>query len=404
MAEEEVGANTPEVLTARGPPGSRRRGEERGSDGVCPIRRGAATPLFLLSILLPLLLLSGNALGQQPQRQNKQPAVAKKAARPGRAKTVTDLFNTSSCADPPYRCPYPRIEFYLYTRSTQEEPEKLDLLKDAGPSLMETHFDAAHPTKIVIHGFGGGRKLSPSPDMRKAYFTRGEYNVIIVDYSSLVVEPCLSQVEWGPRFCALCIAQLIGWLDDVVGSPPQGVHVIGYSVGAHIAGLLANYVGARKIGRITGLDPTIIFYMGNNRSRDLDPTDALFVDVIHTGAGVLGQWGPNGHVDFYVNGGTSQPGCTGGIYETLACDHQKVTPYFIESITSEKGFWATPCTNLLLYLIGWCTTTDESKLIKMGEDVPISARGIYYLETNARRPYAKGRPSDNTRRKRRGRG
>lgn len=49
--------------------------------------------------------------------------------------------------------------------------------------------------------------------------------------------------------------------------------------------------------------------MGNNRSRDLDYTDALFVDILHTGAGILGQWGPNGHADFYVNGGSSQPGC-----------------------------------------------------------------------------------------------
>lgn len=49
--------------------------------------------------------------------------------------------------------------------------------------------------------------------------------------------------------------------------------------------------------------------MGNNRSKDLDHTDALFVDILHTGAGILGQWGPNGHADFYVNGGSSQPGC-----------------------------------------------------------------------------------------------
>lgn len=82
-----------------------------------------------------------------------------------------------------------------------------------------------------------------------------------------------------------------------------------YSVGAHIAGLTSNFINSGKIGRITGLDPTIIFYMSNNRSRDLDPTDAHFVDIIHTAAGILGQWGPSGHADFYVNGGTSQPGC-----------------------------------------------------------------------------------------------
>lgn len=49
--------------------------------------------------------------------------------------------------------------------------------------------------------------------------------------------------------------------------------------------------------------------MGKNTSKDLDATDAHFVDILHTGAGILGQWGPNGHADFYINGGSSQPGC-----------------------------------------------------------------------------------------------
>lgn len=44
----------------------------------------------------------------------------------------------------------------------------------------------------------------------------------------------------------------------------------------------------------------------------LDPTDALFVDVIHTCGGVLGYFSTLGHADFYPNGGTpSQPGCFG---------------------------------------------------------------------------------------------
>lgn len=90
----------------------------------------------------------------------------------------------------------------------------------------------------------------PSP----AYFTRGEYNIIIVDYSSLVVEPCLSQVEWSPRFCAECIAQLVGYLAiHPRGVEPDALHLLGYSVGAHIAGLVANYMkGDNKLGRITG--------------------------------------------------------------------------------------------------------------------------------------------------------
>lgn len=71
--------------------------------------------------------------------------------------------------------------------------------------------------------------------------------------------------------------------------------------GAHIAGLVANHLkpGEGKIGRITGLDPTIFFYSTTNSTRDLDKSDAHFVDVLHTGAGILGQWSPSGKRFFF---------------------------------------------------------------------------------------------------------
>ncbi|XP_015514869.1 inactive pancreatic lipase-related protein 1 [Neodiprion pinetum] len=310
----------------------------------------------------------------------------------GQSKALEDLFNNTSCLKGPIVCPNPRIEFYLYTRETQKNPFLIDVLDPH--SLDRSKFNNLHPTKVIIHGFGGGRNLAPSTDLRKAYFTRGNYNVIIVDYGSLVREPCLSQVRWGPNFCSQCIAQLVRYLKNHPrGIPVESVHVLGYSVGAHIAGLMANHLPGDKLGRITGLDPTILFYMGGgNRSLDLDDTDAHFVDVIHTGAGILGQWGPTGHADFYVNGGSSQPGCLGtSILQTLSCDHTKVTPYYIESITTEVGFWAAPCANLLSYLIGWCNPA-ENEYVLMGEDTPSTARGIYYLSTNGKKPYARGLP------------
>ncbi|XP_044006296.1 phospholipase A1 member A-like isoform X2 [Aphidius gifuensis] len=309
-------------------------------------------------------------------------------------KTLKDLFNSSSCARPPYTCPHPQIEFYLYTRTTQKKPALIDVKNYR--SLDYTTFNNSHPTKIIIHGFGGGRNLAPSTDLRNAFFKRGDYNIIIVDYGTLVREPCLSQMQWGPDFCSRCIAQLVRYLKHHPrGIQVENIHVLGYSVGAHIAGLIANYLPDDKLGRITGLDPTIFFYMNGNRSRDLDETDANFVDVIHTGAGILGQWGPNGHADFYVNGGSSQPGCaTASILQTLSCDHTKVTPYYIESITSKAGFWAAPCPNLFSYLIGWCSP-EAHEWIQMGEDTPHTARGVFYLSTNAHKPYARGLPEKN---------
>jgi pancreatic triacylglycerol lipase len=50
----------------------------------------------------------------------------------------------------------------------------------------------------------------------------------------------------------------------------------------------------------------------------LDPSDAQFVDAIHTNgapmtSGGAGLMQASGHVDFYVNGGEVQPDCPGQI-------------------------------------------------------------------------------------------
>ncbi|ERL93779.1 phospholipase A1 VesT1.02 [Dendroctonus ponderosae] len=348
--------------------------------GFCIVKRESAVFICCYLVLISFSGIYGQQANDGQMKEEPQ--------------SVQDLFNTSSCIPKPFRCPHKQIQFFLYTRRTQQEPELLDTTKE--DSLYNTQFNRRYPVKIVVHGFGGGRNLSPSTDMRDAYFYRGNYNVIIVDYGTLVKEPCLSQMEWAPRFCAKCIAQLIRYLTQ----HPRGVradylHLVGYSVGAHISGLVANYIDPvldGKLGRITGLDPTIFFYMGKNTSKDLDATDAHFVDILHTGAGILGQWGPNGHADFYINGGSSQPGCgSDTIFKTLACDHTKVTPYFIESIISKKGFWAYPCPTLISFMLNWCSPNEQDYVL-MGEHVSHQARGVYYVRTHADPPWAQGPP------------
>lgn len=59
----------------------------------------------------------------------------------------------------------------------------------------------------------------------------------------------------------------------------------------------------------TGLDPALPFFATARQHWKLDITDADFVDVIHTNAGVYGKIETCGHVDFYMNGGQNQPIC-----------------------------------------------------------------------------------------------
>lgn len=58
-----------------------------------------------------------------------------------------------------------------------------------------------------------------------------------------------------------------------------------------------------------GLDPAGSYFSYTDPVVRLDPSDARFVDVIHTDAGLLGTSQNVGDVDFYPNGGSKQPGC-----------------------------------------------------------------------------------------------
>ena len=78
-----------------------------------------------------------------------------------------------------------------------------------------------------------------------------------------------------------------------------------------------------KLSRITGLDPAGFLFHNVPHSERLDPSDAVFVDVIHSAGLWIGMDEPVGHVDFYPNGGHHpQPGCENeGI--GLDCSHQR---------------------------------------------------------------------------------
>ena len=57
------------------------------------------------------------------------------------------------------------------------------------------------------------------------------------------------------------------------------------------------------MGRITGLDPSGPLFHSVGRADRLDPSDAQFVDVIHTAGKWVGNDDLLGHVDFFPNGG-----------------------------------------------------------------------------------------------------
>lgn len=95
----------------------------------------------------------------------------------------------------------------------------------------------------------------------------------------------------------------------------QNLHLVGFSVGSHIAGLIGRNVQEKsakkfKIKRITALDPAFPLFYPEIFYKPISKDDADFVDVIHSDAWLYGTPVQTGTVDFWPNGGYfPQGGC-----------------------------------------------------------------------------------------------
>lgn len=175
---------------------------------------------------------------------------------------------------------------------------------------MPTGLNFSTQTKIVVHGYGGLSVDFASRNVTEAYQLAG-FNVIEVNWSPLALTPCYITSFINTWHVGQCIAILAVSL-STVGITPQKIHVVGFSLGAHIASFASNNlqnVLGQQFARITGLDPALPFFATVNNDGKLDASDANFVDIIHTSSGTFGKLEASGHVDFYVNGGFLQPTC-----------------------------------------------------------------------------------------------
>ncbi|CAB0012970.1 unnamed protein product, partial [Nesidiocoris tenuis] len=191
------------------------------------------------------------------------------------------------------------------TSTTRSNSERFILNLGSMKMKASMDFNAALPIKVVIHGFGARSLVDP---IVQAYIEKGTYNVLVVDWEDLSRRPCYLTAALNTRQVGRC-----GGLALALLRPKGHVHIVGFSLGAHVAGHMSRFLEqhlGRRANRISGLDPALPLYATPIDWKKLDKTDADFVDVIHTNAGVFGKLEPSGHSDFYVNGIGLQPGCS----------------------------------------------------------------------------------------------
>ncbi|GBL97365.1 Pancreatic triacylglycerol lipase [Araneus ventricosus] len=260
-------------------------------------------------------------------------------------------------------------KFFLYSK---EQPKEYDEIHPSDPEdIKDSHLNPDHRTVFIVHGFIDSRFYGKwMEEVKDNLLLHNNYNVIIVDWSGGNGAP-YTQATANTRVVGAEIALLIQKLQKLKGVSPMNCHIIGHSLGAHVAG----YAGLRlnKLGRITGLDPAQPYFQYMPPSVRLDQTDADFVDVIHTDSGSykflpLGMSQSVGHVDFYPNNGLSQPGCTYSTIHSIlleglvdaarrfvSCNHQRAVDFFTYSINYKKALpVAYHCTTWEDYISGFC--------------------------------------------------
>ncbi|XP_015108334.1 pancreatic triacylglycerol lipase isoform X2 [Diachasma alloeum] len=235
-------------------------------------------------------------------------------------------------------------------------------------SALVPYMDINKNTAVFIHGFTQSINSNSVATIVEAYLKRGDHNIVAVDWSELAggnYMQVISQVEEVGAYIAQGIN---GMLED--GISPSRIHVVGHSMGAHVAGTV-------------GLDPAgPLFNFFNER---ISSTDAQFVDIIHTDAGFYGLARPTGSVDFWPNRGTRvQPGCPSNsrVYsEEDFCSHHRSYLYYAESLINENAFLSVKCSSEAE------SSKKNTRLIPMGYAAPVDTSGSYCLVTSANEPF-----------------
>lgn len=297
-------------------------------------------------------------------------------------------------------------DFIAYAPNLGKEGEKFHFKDEA--KILTLFEKRDFRLAVLIHGFKSDLSFDIFPKLKDTFFSipeddlRPDY-VILVDWrkqSNFKLDFSFGYVIAAQN--TLIIGnQLAGVLDILRlkrNVDPQNMHLIGFSLGAHVAGFAArnailNHGFPKKIGRISGIDPAGPRF--ENYMNHLNKDDGAFVDIIHANGGnnilrsKLGMMTPVGHVDFYPNGGSRQ--CKNDL---MSCSHNTAPKYYEASIRNRDicTFQAVKCESYEQFTKDFKSCDDVHLNITMGfYSFQGNPRGNYYLDATELEPFCIGK-------------
>lgn len=202
--------------------------------------------------------------------------------------------------------------------------------------ILGLKIDLSKPVVIAIPGYMSKPGDHWLNELKDDWFEVQECNVILVswehaanrDYPTTVasVKVIARQVS----ILLYYIATLYS-VDAKDSKFANNIHCVGHSLGAHACAFISQDFN-NNFGRISGLDPAGPMFDDAAIKYRLDRSSAKLVVALHTNSGTLlsldtafGISQPIGHVDFYANDGTHQPGCK---INAFGCSHKLATDVY----------------------------------------------------------------------------
>nr|ACH53599.1 lipoprotein lipase [Epinephelus coioides] len=332
--------------------------------------------------------------------------------------TTTEFVNSTVTATPlptttEWITDYTDILTKFSVRSSETPEDDMCYLVPGQPeSIKDCEFKSDEQTFIVIHGWTvTGMFESWVPKLVSALFERvPSANVIVVDWLTRANQHYPTSAAY-TKLVGRDVAKFVTWIQKEAQLPWENVHLLGYSLGAHVAGIAGDLTD-HKISRITGLDPAGPTFEYADNQNTLSKDDAQFVDVLHTNTRgspdrSIGIQRPVGHIDIYPNGGTFQPGCDTqntllgialegikglqNMDQLVKCSHERSIHLFIDSLLNiQQQSLAYRCNSRETFSKGMCLSCRRNRCNKIGYNInkvrPTRSAKMY-LKTREVMPY-----------------
>ncbi|CAK1601790.1 unnamed protein product [Parnassius mnemosyne] len=264
-------------------------------------------------------------------------------------------------------------QYWLFTRSNPTNRQVI--VHGNANTIRNSNYNKNRPIFVTVHGWSNDGTHWMNPLLTSAFLAVQDANVIVVDWGE-VAKTNYNTAANGVPNVGQHLGNFLVWLINTAGGNWNNVHLVGFSLGAHVVGNAGRTAGGRP-ARVTGLDPAGPRWAGNSNA--LNRNAGQYVESIHTDGRILGIMNAISDADFYPNGGRNpQPGC-----RTSSCSHDRAPELFASSVRTNH-FVGRLCPNINEAELSTC----NGAAFNMGNAVMNKrGRGIYALRTGSSWPF-----------------